>query len=109
MDRGALFKVKMLEMQNGLPSYNFEHCHSTFTWCKVLLSCIADAVEGAQQAYKDGILHRDLSAGNIMIVKDKETQECGGHSNRLGYVPTVEEAWRRTTFWTYRHLGIYFG
>ncbi|KAF8805949.1 hypothetical protein BYT27DRAFT_7103389, partial [Phlegmacium glaucopus] len=51
---------------------------STFTWCKVLLSCIADAVEGAQQAYKAGILHHDLSAGNIMIVKDKETQEWRG-------------------------------
>ncbi|KAF8811756.1 hypothetical protein BYT27DRAFT_7133739 [Phlegmacium glaucopus] len=40
----------------------------------VLLSCIADAVEGAQQAYKASILHHDLSAGNIMIVKDKETR-----------------------------------
>ncbi|KAF8799982.1 hypothetical protein BYT27DRAFT_7175910 [Phlegmacium glaucopus] len=60
MDRGALFKIKILEIQN------------------VLLSCIADAVEGAQQAYKAGILHRDLSAGNIMIVKDKETQEWRG-------------------------------
>jgi hypothetical protein len=69
---------------------------STFTWCKVLLSCIADAVEGvclfhvfsrkfltmfllaAQQAYSVGILHRDLSAGNIMIVKNKETKEWRG-------------------------------
>ncbi|KAF8811748.1 hypothetical protein BYT27DRAFT_7252461 [Phlegmacium glaucopus] len=51
---------------------------STFVWCKVLLSCIADAVEGAQQAYKANILHRDLSAGNILIVKDKETQEWRG-------------------------------
>ncbi|KAF8811753.1 hypothetical protein BYT27DRAFT_7336033 [Phlegmacium glaucopus] len=51
---------------------------STFTWCKVLLSCIADAVEGIQQASKAGILHRDLSAGNIMIVKDKETKESRG-------------------------------
>jgi hypothetical protein len=86
---------------------------STFTWCKVLLSCIADAVEGkvfstvlfrleilmishipipaAQYAYKAGILHRDLSAGNIMIVKAKETQEWGGILIDLGYVPTVEE------------------
>ncbi|KAF8801962.1 hypothetical protein BYT27DRAFT_7147022 [Phlegmacium glaucopus] len=51
---------------------------STFVWCKLLLSCIADAVEGAQQAYKAGILHRDLSAGNIMIVKDKDTKEWRG-------------------------------
>ena len=71
---------------------------STFSWCKVLLSCIADAVEGAffdlpllfslgvlivflsavQQAYSVGILHRDLSAGNIMIVKDKKTKEWRG-------------------------------
>ncbi|KAF8801964.1 hypothetical protein BYT27DRAFT_7197678 [Phlegmacium glaucopus] len=51
---------------------------SMFTWCKVLLSCIADAVEGVQHAYKAGILHRNLSAGNIMIVKDKETQESRG-------------------------------
>ncbi|KAF8808272.1 hypothetical protein BYT27DRAFT_7097354 [Phlegmacium glaucopus] len=51
---------------------------SPFIWCKVLPSCIADAVEGAQQVYKAGILHLDLSAGNVMIVKDKKTQECGG-------------------------------
>ncbi|KAF8804184.1 hypothetical protein BYT27DRAFT_7259621 [Phlegmacium glaucopus] len=51
---------------------------STFTWCKVLLSCIADAVEAAQEAYKAGILHRDLSAGTIMIVEDKETQKWRG-------------------------------
>ncbi|KAF8811757.1 hypothetical protein BYT27DRAFT_7183555 [Phlegmacium glaucopus] len=44
----------------------------------VLLSCIADAVECVQQAYKAGILHRDLSAGNIMIVKDKENKEWRG-------------------------------
>ncbi|KAF8811754.1 hypothetical protein BYT27DRAFT_7183548 [Phlegmacium glaucopus] len=51
---------------------------STFTWCKVLLSCIADAVEGAQQAYKASILHHDLSASNIMIVKDKDTKQWRG-------------------------------
>ncbi|KAF8167522.1 hypothetical protein B0H34DRAFT_682206 [Crassisporium funariophilum] len=51
---------------------------STFMWCKVLLSCVADAVEGAQQAYQAGVLHRDLSAGNIMIVKDKKTNEWRG-------------------------------
>ena len=70
---------------------------STFSWCKVLLSCIADVVEGAfficlfffwvtiltvflsavQQAYSVGILHRDLSASNIMI-EDKETKEWRG-------------------------------
>ncbi|KAF8800893.1 hypothetical protein BYT27DRAFT_7069812, partial [Phlegmacium glaucopus] len=54
------------------------HDLSTFVWCKLLPSCIADAVEGAQQAYKAGILHRDISSGNIMIVKDKETKEWRG-------------------------------
>ncbi|KAF8800025.1 hypothetical protein BYT27DRAFT_7119028 [Phlegmacium glaucopus] len=51
---------------------------STFTRCKVLLSCIADAVEAAQQAYKAGIPHRNLSTGSIMIVEDKETQARRG-------------------------------
>ena len=79
------------------------HDSSSFIWCKVLLSCIADAVEGtcsillfeklaiqtislpaAQQAYKVSILHRDLSSGNIMIVKYKETKEWRGLPNRLG-------------------------
>ncbi|PPQ90006.1 hypothetical protein CVT25_009644 [Psilocybe cyanescens] len=50
----------------------------TFTWCKVLLSCLADVVDAAQQAYKAGVLHRDISAGNVMIVKDKETKELRG-------------------------------
>ena len=68
---------------------------STFAWYKVLLSCIANAVEGryfirsfsleipisltaVQNAYKTGILHRDLSTGNMMIVEDKKTQEWRG-------------------------------
>ncbi|KAF8180087.1 hypothetical protein BJ912DRAFT_635392 [Pholiota molesta] len=52
---------------------------STFSWCKVLLSCVADAVEGAQQAYAAaGVLHRDISSSNITIAKDKKTQERRG-------------------------------
>ncbi|KAH9486108.1 hypothetical protein JR316_0000172 [Psilocybe cubensis] len=51
---------------------------STFTWCKVLLSCLADVVDAAQAAFKAGILHRDISASNIMIVMDKETKEWRG-------------------------------
>ncbi|KAH9484021.1 hypothetical protein JR316_0003500 [Psilocybe cubensis] len=51
---------------------------STFVWCKVLLSCIADAIEAAQQAYKAGVLHRDISATNVMIVRNNETGEWKG-------------------------------
>ncbi|KAH9484020.1 hypothetical protein JR316_0003499 [Psilocybe cubensis] len=51
---------------------------STFVWCKVLLSCLADAMEAAQQAYKAGVLHRDISAGNVMIVRNHETGEWKG-------------------------------
>ncbi|KAF9478065.1 hypothetical protein BDN70DRAFT_944470, partial [Pholiota conissans] len=50
---------------------------STFTWCKILLSCIADAVEGTK-VILTGILHRDLSAGNIMIVRNMKTKEWNG-------------------------------
>ncbi|PPQ90018.1 hypothetical protein CVT25_009658 [Psilocybe cyanescens] len=32
----------------------------------------------AQQAYKAGVLHRDISAGNIMIVKDQKTNAWRG-------------------------------
>ncbi|KAF8800006.1 hypothetical protein BYT27DRAFT_6847543 [Phlegmacium glaucopus] len=53
---------------------------SMFTWCRVLLSCIVYAVEATQQVYKAGILHYDLSAGNIMIVQDKETKKRRGIS-----------------------------
>ncbi|KAH9482222.1 hypothetical protein JR316_0004319 [Psilocybe cubensis] len=51
---------------------------STFTWCKVLLKCLADAVDAAQEAYKVGVLHRDISAGNIMITMDDKTHELRG-------------------------------
>ncbi|KAF8180088.1 hypothetical protein BJ912DRAFT_635393 [Pholiota molesta] len=52
---------------------------STFSWCKVLVSCVADAVEGVQQAYAAaGVLHRDISASNITIVTDKKTKERRG-------------------------------
>lgn len=32
----------------------------------------------AQQAYKAGVLHRDISAGNIMIVRNEQTNEWRG-------------------------------
>lgn len=32
----------------------------------------------AQQAYKAGVLHRDISAGNVMIVRNNETGEWKG-------------------------------
>lgn len=39
----------ILAMQDGFPSYSSGYCRSwfsTFDWCKILLSCISDAVEG---------------------------------------------------------------
>ena len=99
MGRGAISKFsRFARLQDGIVLDTVARDLSTFSWCKVLLSCIADAVEGAfficlfffslailtvfisalQQAYNVGILHCDLSAGNIMIVKDKETKEWRG-------------------------------
>ncbi|KAF9017562.1 hypothetical protein BDZ89DRAFT_993821 [Hymenopellis radicata] len=41
---------------------------STFGNCRTLVNCVADAMEAAQEAFdRAHILHRDISAGNIMI------------------------------------------
>ena len=39
---------------------------------------LTTCIPAAQEAYNAGILHRDLSAGNIMITKDKDTKEWRG-------------------------------
>ena len=68
---------------------------TTFGWAKVLLTCLADAAEGAffvvsaqthaqfRSAISDayhtaGVMHRDLSASNIMIHRNQETGEWKG-------------------------------
>ncbi|KAF9486843.1 hypothetical protein BDN71DRAFT_1425728 [Pleurotus eryngii] len=40
---------------------------ATFKTARQLVTCIADAMDAHQQAYKLGILHRDISAGNILM------------------------------------------
>jgi RIO-like serine/threonine protein kinase len=39
---------------------------------------LTECLLGAQQAYAAGILHRDISVGNITIVQDKKTKEQRG-------------------------------
>ncbi|KAJ8091664.1 hypothetical protein PM082_020899 [Marasmius tenuissimus] len=41
---------------------------TTFKWGKVLISCIAEIFETILKAWEAGILHRDISDHNIMIV-----------------------------------------
>ncbi|KAL4259238.1 Fungal-type protein kinase domain-containing protein, partial [Pleurotus pulmonarius] len=40
---------------------------ATFKTARQLVTCIADAMDAHQQAYKLGILHRDISARNILM------------------------------------------
>ncbi|KAL0570119.1 hypothetical protein V5O48_011842 [Marasmius crinis-equi] len=49
-----------------------------FTWGKVLVSCVAEVMETIIKAWEANILHRDVSAGNAMIYRDKETKEWHG-------------------------------
>ncbi|EMD37068.1 hypothetical protein CERSUDRAFT_114960, partial [Gelatoporia subvermispora B] len=43
---------------------------STFTSTKEMVTAIKDAVIGHQNAWNAGVLHRDISAGNVLIVED---------------------------------------
>ncbi|GJJ15492.1 hypothetical protein Clacol_009770 [Clathrus columnatus] len=44
---------------------------SSFSSTKVLVTAILHAIEAHSAAFKAGILHRDISSGNIMIYKDE--------------------------------------
>ncbi|KAF8877479.1 hypothetical protein CPB85DRAFT_1500276 [Mucidula mucida] len=68
---------------------------SAFGNCKVLVNCIADAMEAAQCAFDLArILHRDISSGNIMITPTHEgllidwdlclVLDFEGHTHRPG-------------------------
>jgi tRNA A-37 threonylcarbamoyl transferase component Bud32 len=39
---------------------------------------LTECLLGAQEAHAAGVLHRDISTGNITIVQDKETKERRG-------------------------------
>ncbi|KAK0214148.1 hypothetical protein IW262DRAFT_1279178 [Armillaria fumosa] len=48
----------------------------SFETAKQLVSCVADAMEAHQRAYElAGILHRDISAGNIMMTLNPENRQ----------------------------------
>ncbi|KAJ8703511.1 hypothetical protein PTI98_002129 [Pleurotus ostreatus] len=47
---------------------------ATFKTARQLVTCIADAMDAHQQAYKLGILHRDISAGNILMTLQPENR-----------------------------------
>ncbi|KAF8884541.1 hypothetical protein CPB85DRAFT_1567002 [Mucidula mucida] len=72
---------------------------SAFGNCKVLVNCIADAMEAAQCAFDLArILHRDISSGNIMITPTHEgllidwdlclVLDFEGHTHRPGRTGT---------------------
>ncbi|KZV75348.1 hypothetical protein PENSPDRAFT_87769 [Peniophora sp. CONT] len=62
------FRMVLKDIGNPLPSFE-----------KVpdLLTVVRDVVVAHQYALKRGILHRDISAGNILIVKDKQGRSRG--------------------------------
>ncbi|KAF7437560.1 hypothetical protein PC9H_004402 [Pleurotus ostreatus] len=47
---------------------------ATFSTARQLVTCIADAMDAHQQAYRLGILHRDISAGNILMSLEPENR-----------------------------------
>ncbi|KAJ8703529.1 hypothetical protein PTI98_002146 [Pleurotus ostreatus] len=47
---------------------------ATFRTARQLVTCIADAMDAHQQAYKLGILHRDVSAGNILMTLEPKNR-----------------------------------
>ncbi|KDQ29963.1 hypothetical protein PLEOSDRAFT_165648 [Pleurotus ostreatus PC15] len=47
---------------------------ATFKTARQLVTCIADAMDAHQQAYELGILHRDISAGNILMTLQPENR-----------------------------------
>ncbi|KAF8868611.1 hypothetical protein CPB85DRAFT_1447904 [Mucidula mucida] len=83
---------------------------SAFGNCKVLVNCIADAMEAAQCAFDLArILHRDISSGNIMITPTHEgllidwdlclVLDFEGHTHRPG----------RTGTWQFMSINILQG
>ncbi|KAI0072380.1 hypothetical protein K474DRAFT_401062 [Panus rudis PR-1116 ss-1] len=45
-----------------------------FKTCLQLVQVMKDAIEGHRNAYKAGVLHRDISVGNILILDDASKQ-----------------------------------
>ncbi|ETW80096.1 hypothetical protein HETIRDRAFT_419686 [Heterobasidion irregulare TC 32-1] len=59
-----------------------------------LMKGMRAALEGHQFLYKQGILHRDISAGNILLAADP-TSVPAGHE---GFITDLEFAWLETVF-----------
>ncbi|EMD37064.1 hypothetical protein CERSUDRAFT_124042 [Gelatoporia subvermispora B] len=58
---------------------------STFASTKELVTAMKDAVIGHKNAWEAGVLHRDVSAGNILIVEDHVQKPFRGFLNDFDY------------------------
>ncbi|EMD37066.1 hypothetical protein CERSUDRAFT_124044 [Gelatoporia subvermispora B] len=75
----------------------YERCHmrfatqcigrplSTFSSTKEMVTAIKDAVIGHQNAWNAGVLHRDISAGNVLIVEDHVEKPFKGFLSDFDY------------------------
>ncbi|EMD37056.1 hypothetical protein CERSUDRAFT_137487, partial [Gelatoporia subvermispora B] len=58
---------------------------STFTSTRELVTAIRDAVIGHRCAWESGILHRDISAGNVLIVEEHMKKPFEGFLTDFDY------------------------
>ncbi|EED82228.1 predicted protein [Postia placenta Mad-698-R] len=61
----------------------------TFRYSRQLVLALRDAILGHQLAYKAGVLHRDVSAGNVMIV---EGQPFSGFIDDFDYSSLIDSS-----------------
>ncbi|KAL6300961.1 hypothetical protein BKA93DRAFT_700621, partial [Sparassis latifolia] len=62
---------------------------SNFSRTKRMVEALCDAIKGHQQTYSTGVLHRDVSEGNVYMIEDKPYKGFIGDFDYSSFMPGV--------------------
>ncbi|KAL6306925.1 hypothetical protein BKA93DRAFT_878241 [Sparassis latifolia] len=76
--------IRLIQETLGIPLSNFRRT-------KRMVEALCDAIKGHRQAYSTGVLHRDVSEGNVYMIDDMPYKGFIGNFDYSSFLPGVRD------------------